>query len=798
MPEVPSRSPEAGRRSLLKVPKSRDELRISPSTNHSRDSTISGYESGSSRRIVSTRPDSVLMKNWDDWLSPSTNHSRDSVWSGESGSSRRIVVRRPDGLSGISTVDSVEKESRRCGILESLRNLDINDSFQENKPRLIHKVTAYDLYRSDDDVTDSSSVNNVLDPQEFDIGEEPESCRSLLTSPSLEEHHRTNSFSDPSVIHTSASDEQWANFKLLGRVGLGDISVSKPARTLIRRDIRVLTKALKQVMALRDADTKPLDTTFEVRTGTVLDEVKVTLDVPASKAEYKRDPKSIVLDEKIESQLRDYVTVISCMYRDNGFHNFEHASQVLKSANAILSFISISEGNDSLDIGGGSGIITDPWTHFALIFSALVHDVDHAGVPNCQLIKERSIIAGSYKDKSVAEQNSIDIAWNLLMEPCYRELREALFMTPEEVSRFRRLVVIFVMATDIADKELANLREDRAQKAFTCAHPSDDIISRKATYVMETIMQVADVSHTMQPFDTFKKWNHMLYREMYTAYENGRAEEDPTETWFRGDLGFFNFYIIPLARKLLDCGVFDLSKAKNLLENAIENRNKWKKHGEKIVEEYVAERLGGPPLPPRPSRRASMDSTGSTGSFFSDMNHSWQASPYEGRRRSKKINSKGTKKKNKQDDMDLPSCLPLNDSFHSERPARNTSRKAAKSLLKASKLKAQRRERARSLDEVWTDNDRSALSSHPTKIVLNIDNPGNAGCAADEATTEEIVLPTRLKRTKKPRSKSIGLGVDSFEKQEFAERVRLANEAKEANGSKRISNPREPTRKPRS
>jgi hypothetical protein len=233
-------------------------------------------------------------------------------------------------------------------------------------------------------------------------------------------------------------------------------------------------------MGLRDADARPMDTTFDVRTGKLLDEVKVTLDVPASKEEYKRDPASIVLEKDVETQLKDYVTVISCMYRDNGFHKFP---------NAILSFISISEGNDNLDIGDGSGVITDPWTHFALIFSALVHDVDHAGVPNAQLIKERSI----------------HIAWNLLMEPCYRELREALFMSPEEVSRFRRLVVIFVMATDIADKELANLRKDRAPQALECEQRTDDIVSRKATYVMETNMQAADVSHTMQPFPVFKK-----------------------------------------------------------------------------------------------------------------------------------------------------------------------------------------------------------------------------------------------------------------------------------------------------
>ena len=265
---------------------------------------------------------------------------------------------------------------------------------------------------------------------------------------------------------------------------------------------------------------------------------------------------------------------------------------MVQSSSDLLSFITIptAEGkNDKLGLGDGIGIITDPWTHFALILSALIHDVDHAGVPNEQLIKERSAIAGAYKDKSVAEQNSIELAWNLLMEPGYREFREAIFVTPEDVSKFRRLVVTFVLATDIANKELATLRRDRAEKAMAAEEKDENdsnIASRKATYIMETIMQAADVSHTMQPFPVYKKWNQKLYREMYIAFRSGRAENDPTDSWYQGDIGFFDFYIIPLAKKLVACGVLDNDKAENLLNNAISNRQAWEAQGQEIVASY--------------------------------------------------------------------------------------------------------------------------------------------------------------------------------------------------------------------
>ena len=87
------------------------------------------------------------------------------------------------------------------------------------------------------------------------------------------------------------------------------------------------------------------------------------------------------------------------------------------------------------------GITSDPLTHFACAFSALIHDVDHYGVSNAQLVKEGDALAKKYKDRSVAEQNSLDLSWNLLMKPEYEDLREFLFPSTEERRRFRQLVV---------------------------------------------------------------------------------------------------------------------------------------------------------------------------------------------------------------------------------------------------------------------------------------------------------------------------------------------------------------------
>ena len=74
---------------------------------------------------------------------------------------------------------------------------------------------------------------------------------------------------------------------------------------------------------------------------------------------------------------------------------------------------------------------------------------DHTGVSNAQLVKEGVPLAKKYNDRSVAEQNSLDLSWSILMQPDYRDLRAYLFQTQEDLVRFRQLVVNAVMSTDI-------------------------------------------------------------------------------------------------------------------------------------------------------------------------------------------------------------------------------------------------------------------------------------------------------------------------------------------------------------
>jgi hypothetical protein len=136
------------------------------------------------------------------------------------------------------------------------------------------------------------------------------------------------------------------------------------------------------------------------------------------------------------------------------------------------------------------------------------------------------------------------------------------------------------------DKDLLALRNNRWEKAFSGQDESQSS-DLKATIVIEHIMQAADVAHTMQHWHVYQKWNEKLFGEMCNAYQSGRGpEKDPALTWYKGELWFFDNYIIPLAKKLDDCGVFGVT-SDECLNYALENRKEWESKGHKVVEDMA-------------------------------------------------------------------------------------------------------------------------------------------------------------------------------------------------------------------
>eukprot|EP00980_Cylindrotheca_fusiformis_P012650 scaffold3091_cov117-Cylindrotheca_fusiformis.AAC.2 len=399
-----------------------------------------------------------------------------------------------------------------------------------------------------------------------------------------------------------------------GFLGVGGMNRTE---RLVEWNVEVLTFLLEQIVESRQGVVNQISSLSNVEHSigssgkTVLEEFTPIIQLKrfeSEELEQRQGRTTIHIGEEAKSQLRHYISTIAGMYPENAFHNFEHASHVTASVKKLLArIVNISEGNilgastpiesvDLVDLAGHSyGITSDPLTQFAVVFSAIIHDVDHPGVPNTQLLKENTRCAQIYK-KSIAEQKSVDIAWDMLMEDEYAALRACIYQSEGDLRRFRQLIVNTVLATDIVDRELQALRKARWETAFSnvassAAEPSDhDRVKsddRKATIVIEHLIQASDVSHTMQHWRVYKKWNERFFLECYRAYREGRADCDPSTNWYKGEIGFFDYYVIPLAKKLQSCGVFGVS-SHEYLNYATANREEWVREGEALVQQFLS------------------------------------------------------------------------------------------------------------------------------------------------------------------------------------------------------------------
>lgn len=161
------------------------------------------------------------------------------------------------------------------------------------------------------------------------------------------------------------------------------------------------------------------------------------------------------------------------------------------------------------------------------------------------------------------------------MEDRFSDLQKAIYINEEEYTRFRELLVNFVMATDISDKELKKLRNQRWRKAFPASDGTLDVgckisrslgahqtdaVTRKATIVIEHLIQASDISHAMQHWQVYRKWNERLVVENARGICFQPVRRGPRCLLvLKGELVFFDYYSIPLAQKLRDCGVFGVS-----------------------------------------------------------------------------------------------------------------------------------------------------------------------------------------------------------------------------------------------
>jgi hypothetical protein len=214
--------------------------------------------------------------------------------------------------------------------------------------------------------------------------------------------------------------------------------------------------------------------------------------------------------------LSGLITAISSAHKMNSFHNFERTSHVVFSAMRLLD--RVKDSDCTADLGGA---LIDPLSRFAILFGILVF-------------------------------NSVIPGWEMFLHHQYENLRTYLFASTLEFERFRQITMHVITTIDSTDWSLAGELELRSESTLALESLSGnvDCLNFKASTILHLIIRAANVSHAMQHFTTYKKWNVRLMSEMVTTHKCGIFVDDSTKNWYEREIHFLEKYVIPLAQRL--------------------------------------------------------------------------------------------------------------------------------------------------------------------------------------------------------------------------------------------------------
>lgn len=262
---------------------------------------------------------------------------------------------------------------------------------------------------------------------------------------------------------------------------------------------------------------------------------------------------------------------IQAYYHQNSYHNFQHACHVTFNCAFML-----------------KQVIPELSTieKLSLLYAALIHDVQHLGVPNVTLMVDMHPLAKKFHDQSIAEMNSLTVGLGLL------EGEEKLLQSFNEEDRatFRRNVIEIVLCTDVADtykKRLMYFRIDdlsQEESGLNTTSPAGRLL------LLCLIMRTCDISSGMQSHETFKAWAKNFFLEMTLAskdpLEKIRSEKNK---YYSTQIAFMEAHSLALVVRLQAAQAVKPEFTDMLVQNFQSNLSFWRENGMDMLNDWIAE-----------------------------------------------------------------------------------------------------------------------------------------------------------------------------------------------------------------
>lgn len=280
-----------------------------------------------------------------------------------------------------------------------------------------------------------------------------------------------------------------------------------------------------------------------------------------------------------------FILVVEANYRDNPYHNFYHAVDVLQCCYYVL--------NTSM-------MMRRMFRHvdvFALFIAALAHDVGHGSFNNNFLVEHEALISWLYNDRSVLENMHAAVLFALLRQPPFNFTSKWNRSTWKE---FRQLVVASILGTDMAHhfdyiRQLRGIDGALARSLKNLNNTGEGPVGTDdRRLIAVAIIKFADICNVVRPFASARRWGFHLMCEFYHQGDWEKAlgyQSTPMTTRSLGDLAkgqqyFLNNVAAPLYRCVAEY-FSELYFVEEHLKMNLEQWRIWRPESDDLVHQYA-------------------------------------------------------------------------------------------------------------------------------------------------------------------------------------------------------------------
>jgi len=258
-----------------------------------------------------------------------------------------------------------------------------------------------------------------------------------------------------------------------------------------------------------------------------------------------------------ETYLSKFISLVCDNYKDNYFHNFQHAVNVLQ-----MTYMLLKETNMLKKL--------KPIILFAILISSLSHDVGHPGNTNSYEINSVSKYAILYNDISVLENYHSSLTFDLLEKSgLLRSFKH------EDFKVIRKTIISCILGTDMSK------HNDHLTKLNTIDFNVEEHSIEEQINIASIFVHYADLSNSIKKFEYSVVWSERISLEFYEQTVKEELEGLPVLSFMKvhdkysislNEISFINNISYPMWILFVE----KFTNMSFILDRVNETLSKWK------------------------------------------------------------------------------------------------------------------------------------------------------------------------------------------------------------------------------